>query len=172
MFYLRVKASGSGELTGRSQSNADPPQGPLMSLKSWKVENKSENKYINYKWIYLKLAAWRVWTHRHTRRSQTFHTLWSYQQGDDIGPAPTLHKASYAVNPVETQTVQMWWPEGKEQNIWNHTNQISIYVMNIYSKCVYLHPEPFSHNFYPPVWIQLITHETQVARPVCDPGDH
>lgn len=40
------------------------------------------------------------------------------------------------------------------------------------SPVLYLDPEPFGHNLDTPVWIQLLANKTQVAGPVCHPGDH
>lgn len=36
----------------------------------------------------------------------------------------------------------------------------------------YLDPKPLSHDFYSPVWIQLIVNKSQVGGTVCDPGYH
>lgn len=42
-------------------------------------------------------------------------TSWRCLQVNGSGPTPSLHTASCEVNPVETQTVQMWSPEEQEQ---------------------------------------------------------
>lgn len=50
-----------------------------------------------------------------------FYTLWVYLQRGDIGPAPALHMASYELNPVETHTPQMRWPEEKDTALKSQT---------------------------------------------------
>ena len=107
-----------------------------------------------------------------TQRSHTYFTLLCYLKKDEIVPAPALHMASYDENPVETQTLQMRSPKEKKHLKTSGISPIvQMFMIETY-KFLYLDPEPFSHNFYPPVWIQLITDKPQVAGPVCDPGDH
>lgn len=58
-----------------------------------------------------------IWTYSIEGQQQPFSTLWCHLLRNGIGQAPALRTASYEENPVETQTVQMWWPEKKKERV-------------------------------------------------------
>lgn len=63
--HLTAKASESAELMGHWQSNADPPQAPLMSLRGWKRVHKSVSINMIWKAEEIKEAIYannRHWT--------------------------------------------------------------------------------------------------------------
>lgn len=164
--YRRVKASGSGELTGRWQSDADPPQEPLKYWKWWKKELLVCIYYI----LGLK-------NNEAHREANHFTPCGVFRRRRTI-PAQHQHFIRLLMIRIQREHKLSRWGDLREKS--EHIKHLDSHQMDQIlmtdsyndSKFTHLDPEPLSHHFYSPVWVELITDEAQVARAVCHPGDH